>query len=49
MAQPTAFAIPVPSEDPKKKKDQKPEDEKAKVNGDAAEGEELVSTFDRAV
>lgn len=46
MAQPTPLPISVPSEDPKKKKDEKSqEDGKAKVNGDAVEGEELVSAL----
>lgn len=44
MAQPTPLPISVPAEDPKKKKEQKEQENgKTKVNGDAAEGEELVS------
>lgn len=42
----TTLPIQVPSEDPKKKEEKKPEDEeKPKVNGEKKEGEDLVSGF----
>lgn len=43
MTQPTPLPISVPAEDPKKKDQKDQEDGKAKVLGDATEGEELVS------
>ena len=44
----TTVVLQVPSEDPKKKEEQK-DGEKAKVNGEVKEGEDLVSSSRQSV